>query len=208
MTASSRGVLAATFAPGETAVRSAMRFTREVMTAWAATSVLPAAEQAAGELARQVAGEPFEIVWKHLGDAVQVELKQRMVPAGDPMGPTVEVEEWGITFASGYRVHWARLALPGALDRLSSSEWREESPRGPHWLGFLADASDLLAGTLDPDMVPAIMAQIVVPRLATWYAVYTSETPLSPLRLAYLWHTDETRIDTLREELATLVVPP
>ncbi|GAA3310302.1 MULTISPECIES: PP2C family protein-serine/threonine phosphatase [Nonomuraea] len=206
MTASSRAVLAATFAPGETAVPSAKRFTREVMTAWAAASVLPAAEQLAGELAMQVADAPFEIVWKHYGDAVQVELRQRTSPHGDPKGPSVDVEEWGITFAGDSRVHWARLTLPGSTDRVAS-EWAEESSRGPHWLGFLADASDLLAGTLDPDMVPAIIAQIVVPRLSTWCAVYTSDTGAGPRRLAYLWHADEARIDGLREQLSELSVP-
>ncbi|MEU4324340.1 PP2C family protein-serine/threonine phosphatase [Nonomuraea dietziae] len=206
MTASSRAVLAATFAPGETAVPSAKRFTREVMTAWAAASVLPAAEQLAGELAMQVADAPFEIVWKHYGDAVQVELRQRTSPHGDPKGPSVDIEEWGITFAGDSRVHWARLTLPGSTDRVAS-EWAEESSRGPHWLGFLADASDLLAGTLDPDMVPAIIAQIVVPRLSTWCAVYTSDTGAGPRRLAYLWHADEARIDGLREQLSELSVP-
>ncbi|GAA2656826.1 hypothetical protein GCM10010412_027090 [Nonomuraea recticatena] len=177
-----------------------------MMTAWAAASVLPAAEQLAGELAMQVADAPFEIVWKHYGDAVQVELRQRTSPHGDPKGPSVDVEEWGITFAGDSRVHWARLTLPGSTDRVAS-EWAEESSRGPHWLGFLADASDLLAGTLDPDMVPAIIAQIVVPRLSTWCAVYTSDTGAGPRRLAYLWHADEARIDGLREQLSELSVP-
>ncbi|GAA2377140.1 hypothetical protein GCM10010404_36560 [Nonomuraea africana] len=177
-----------------------------MMTAWAAAAVLPAAERLAAELAMQVAEAPFEIVWKHYGDAVQVELRQRTSPHGDPKGPSVDVEEWGITFAGDSRVHWARLTLPGSTDRVAS-EWAEESSRGPHWLGFLADASDLLAGTLDPDMVPAIIAQIVVPRLSTWCAVYTSDTGAGPRRLAYLWHADEARIDGLREQLAELSVP-
>ncbi|TDD23546.1 PP2C family protein-serine/threonine phosphatase [Nonomuraea diastatica] len=82
-----------------------------------------------------------------------------------------------------------------------AAEWLEESSRGPHWLGFLADASDLLAGTLDPDMVPAIVAQVVVPRLSSWCAVYTSDNAAGPLRLVYLWHADEARIDGLREQL-------
>ncbi|MBF8189524.1 SpoIIE family protein phosphatase [Nonomuraea sp. K274] len=86
-----------------------------------------------------------------------------------------------------------------------ASEWLEESSRGPHWLGFLADASDLLAGTLDPDMVPAIIAQVVVPRLASWCAVYTSDNS-GPLRLVYLWHADEARIDGLREQLTEMDV--
>ncbi|MGW4469203.1 PP2C family protein-serine/threonine phosphatase [Nonomuraea sp. NPDC004354] len=205
MTASSRAVLAATFAPGETAVPSARRFTREVMTAWAASPVLPAAEHLAEELAAQVADAPFEIVWKHCGDAVQVEFRQRTAPNGDPKGPSVDVEEWGITFAGDSRVHWARLTLPGSADRVAA-EWAEETSRGPHWLGFLADASDLLAGTLDPDMVPAIIAQIVVPRLSAWCAVYTADTT-GPRRLAYLWHADEARIDGLRERLSELTVP-
>ncbi|KAB8190428.1 SpoIIE family protein phosphatase [Nonomuraea phyllanthi] len=82
----------------------------------------------------------------------------------------------------------------------------QESSRGPHWLGFLADASDLLAGTLDPDMVPAIIAQVVVPRLASWCAVYTADSSHGPLRLVYLWHADEARIDGLREQLAEMDV--
>ncbi|WP_250572926.1 PP2C family protein-serine/threonine phosphatase [Nonomuraea sediminis] len=205
MSASSHAVLAATFAPGETAVPAAIRFTREVMTAWAAAGALSDAEQIAAELAGQSADEPFEIIWKHFGDTVQVELKQRGLPPGDPKAPSVEVEEWGITFAGESRVRWARLTLPGSSDRVAS-EWLEESARGPHWLGFLADASDLLAGTLDPDMVPAIIAQIVVPRLASWCAVYTSDSAMGPLRLVYLWHADEARIDGLREELSALDV--
>ncbi|MEZ7129607.1 GAF domain-containing SpoIIE family protein phosphatase [Nonomuraea sp. AD125B] len=91
------------------------------------------------------------------------------------------------------------------MDRVAA-ERVEESSHGPHWLGFLADASDLLAGTLDPDMVPAIIAQIVVPRLATWCAVYTSAGDSGPLRLVYLWHADEARIDGLREQLDGLDV--
>jgi phosphoserine phosphatase RsbU/P len=206
MSSSSRAVLAATFAPGETAVPSAKRFTREVMTAWAASAVAASAERVAAELAMQVADEPFEIVWKHFSDAVQVEVRQRTAPQGDPKGPSVQVEEWGITFAGDSRVHWARLTLPGSTHQ-ASEEWAEETSRGPHWLGFLADASDLLAGTLDPDMVPAIIAQIVVPRLSGWCAVYTSDTGLGPMRLTYLWHADEGRIDALREELDAAEAP-
>src|SRR3954468_1133061 len=150
MTGTPHAVLAATFAPGDTAVTAAMRFTREVMTAWAVGSVLHLAEQVAGDLAQQVVDEPFEVIWKHFGDAVQVELRQRSISQGDPKAPSVGVEEWGITFSGDSRVHWARLTLPGSTETVAS-EWLEESARGPHWLGFLADASDLLAGTLDPD---------------------------------------------------------
>ncbi|MGW4425627.1 PP2C family protein-serine/threonine phosphatase [Streptosporangium sp. NPDC004631] len=208
MTNAPRAVLAATFAPGDTAVPAARRFTREVMTAWAAVSVMSAAESLAGELAAQAAtGVPFEVIWNHLGDGLQVEVRQRNTSDRAPSRPTVPVDEWGVTFTGQRRTHWARLWLPGSAER-QAAEWSTEEPsRGPIWMGFLADASDLLAGTLNPDMVPAIISQIVVPRLATWCAVYTWSDGGGPQRPAYLWHTDERRIDGLREELATVRIP-
>ncbi|XRQ16096.1 SpoIIE family protein phosphatase [Actinomadura welshii] len=74
----------------------------------------------------------------------------------------------------------------------------ERSWRG--WLSFVAEASDLLAGTLDQERTMALVAQLVVPRLATWCAVYTVGES-EPDRLAYVWHADETRADGLRELL-------
>ncbi|CNG74820.1 putative GAF sensor protein [Mycobacterium tuberculosis] len=74
----------------------------------------------------------------------------------------------------------------------------ERSWRG--WLSFVAEASDLLAGTLDQERTMALVAQLVVPRLATWCAVYTV-TEAEPDRLAYVWHADENRSDGLRELL-------
>ncbi|WP_233507919.1 PP2C family protein-serine/threonine phosphatase [Spongiactinospora gelatinilytica] len=207
MTESPRAVLAATFAPGESAVPAARRFTREVISAWAAGAVLPQAEQITEQLALAAERAPFEVVWGHQGDAVRIEVRQKDVPAEYTKAPTVPVEEWGVTFSGQLRVQWAKLALPGSAARVAD-DWTREESRGSFWLGFLADASDLLAGTLDPDMVPAIVAQIVVPRLSVWCAVYTSDAGLGPLRLSYLWHADEARIDSLREELASIEVPP
>ncbi|MFC5187742.1 SpoIIE family protein phosphatase [Actinomadura harenae] len=74
----------------------------------------------------------------------------------------------------------------------------ERSWRG--WLSFVAEASDLLAGTLDQERTMALVAQLVVPRLATWCAVYT-DTDAGPPALAYVWHADETRADALRAQL-------
>lgn len=74
----------------------------------------------------------------------------------------------------------------------------ERSWRG--WLSFVAEASDLLAGTLDQERTMALVAQLVVPRLATWCAVY-NVTEAEPDRLAYVWHADEERSDGLRELL-------
>ncbi|MEW2360276.1 GAF domain-containing SpoIIE family protein phosphatase [Spirillospora sp. NPDC029432] len=82
----------------------------------------------------------------------------------------------------------------------------ERSWRG--WLSFVAEASDLLAGTLDQERTMALVAQLVVPRLSTWCAVYTVADS-GAARLAYVWHADETRADALRELLEHAdMVPP
>ncbi|GLW63432.1 hypothetical protein Arub01_16760 [Actinomadura rubrobrunea] len=83
----------------------------------------------------------------------------------------------------------------------------ERSWRG--WLSFVAEASDLLAGTLDQERTMALVAQLVVPRLATWCAVYTvADGDGERDRLAYVWHADETRADGLRDLLAHADLAP
>ncbi|KUJ68559.1 PAS domain S-box protein [Streptomyces albus subsp. albus] len=74
-------------------------------------------------------------------------------------------------------------------------------------LSFLVEASDLLAGTLDRDQTLALMAQMTVPTLATWCAVYTIADPASDPELSYVLHEDEDRIDGLKA-LLSKVSPP
>ncbi|MGW6879470.1 SpoIIE family protein phosphatase [Streptomyces goshikiensis] len=74
-------------------------------------------------------------------------------------------------------------------------------------LSFLVEASDLLAGTLDRDQTLALMAQMTVPTLATWCAVYTIADQSSDPLLSYVLHEDEERIDGLKE-LLSRVSPP
>ncbi|MCB5169375.1 SpoIIE family protein phosphatase [Streptomyces bambusae] len=74
-------------------------------------------------------------------------------------------------------------------------------------LSFLVEASDLLAGTLDRDQTLALMAQMTVPTLATWCAVYTIADQASDPHLAYVLHEDEDRIDGLKA-LLTRISPP
>jgi serine phosphatase RsbU (regulator of sigma subunit)/PAS domain-containing protein len=73
-------------------------------------------------------------------------------------------------------------------------------------LSFLVEASDLLAGTLERDQTLALMAQMTVPTLASWCAVYTS-TDQSVPELAFVLHEDEDQIDGLRA-LLTRIPPP
>ncbi|GAA4607369.1 hypothetical protein GCM10023195_27860 [Actinoallomurus liliacearum] len=81
----------------------------------------------------------------------------------------------------------------------------ERARRG--WLGFLAEASSMLAGTLDQQMTMALVTQLIVPRLATWAAVFTvRETGLA--LPAYAWHADETMVADLRTLLDLLPPAP
>ncbi|MDQ4008724.1 MAG: ATP-binding protein, partial [Actinomycetota bacterium] len=73
-------------------------------------------------------------------------------------------------------------------------------------LSYLAEASDLLAGVLDPDMAAALTAQLVVPRLADWCAVYLCDQRRTQ-RLACVWHAREEVLDPLRSLLLRLPAP-
>lgn len=81
-------------------------------------------------------------------------------------------------------------------------------------LSFLAEASELLAGQLDEDLVAALAGQLLVPRLAEWCAVWLSDeadrsgsdpgagaTTGGGPRLARVWHGSENRMEELRRVL-------
>ncbi|MFE0331014.1 SpoIIE family protein phosphatase [Streptomyces sp. NPDC003753] len=74
-------------------------------------------------------------------------------------------------------------------------------------LSFLVEASDLLAGTLDRDQTLALMAQMTIPTLATWCAVYTIADQASEPYLSYVLHEDEDRIDGLKALLSKIPPP-
>jgi len=63
-------------------------------------------------------------------------------------------------------------------------------------LSFLAEAGELLAGSLDPDRTLALAAQLVVPALARWCAVHRLDEAGRPT-LALVWHADEDLHDPL-----------
>ncbi len=94
-----------------------------------------------------------------------------------------------------------RMAL--SLERARLGEL-ERARRGR--VSFLAEASDLLAGTLDQEKIIALAAQLVVPRLATWCAVLLNDDAGAP-RPAYVWHADESRLDALARLLDIVPVP-
>ncbi|WDM17293.1 SpoIIE family protein phosphatase [Streptomyces lavenduligriseus] len=131
-------------------------------------------------------------------------------------------ESWGVTYRAGAKTVWARLP-PGGSDTpddpapgpaLEAAEDLAPRPRRADgdrdWLGrgalsFLAEASDLLAGQLDENLVAALTGQLIVPRLADWCAVWLEDEATvrggardGPARV---WHASEARIEELRAAL-------
>ncbi|MFF0393631.1 SpoIIE family protein phosphatase [Kitasatospora sp. NPDC004615] len=74
-------------------------------------------------------------------------------------------------------------------------------------LSFLVEASDLLAGTLEHEQTLALMAQMAIPTLASWCAVYTTADAAAGADLAFVLHEDEDRIDALRALLDKTPAP-
>ncbi len=145
-------------------------------------------------------------------------------------------ESWGITYRTGAKTVWARLPAydaPATEERAAYAGERGLRVAGilapePHrteqerdWLGrgalsFLAEASDLLAGQLDENLVAALAGQLIVPRLADWCAVWLEDEVTGRAgwntdgtagiagagpQLARVWHASETRIEDLRGAL-------
>lgn len=128
-------------------------------------------------------------------------------------------ESWGVTYRKGAKTVWARLP-PGGSDATDGPASgpaldvaEDLAPQPPRtggdrdWLGrgalsFLAEASDLLAGQLDENLVAALTGQLIVPRLADWCAIWLEDeasarggTGGGPARV---WHASEARIEELR----------
>ncbi|MFJ6694447.1 SpoIIE family protein phosphatase [Streptomyces sp. NPDC091272] len=113
--------------------------------------------------------------------------------------------------ASGRYTNEEALRLQFAADRIAlaveSARLGELERLRRGSLSFLVEASDLLAGTLDRDQTLALMAQMTVPTLATWCAVYTIADQASEPYLSYVLHEDEERIDGLKALLAKISPP-
>ncbi|MFJ6144543.1 SpoIIE family protein phosphatase [Streptomyces anulatus] len=135
-------------------------------------------------------------------------------------------DSWGITYRTGLKTVWARLPVDDwsapaappdgealrrglrAAEILAPAARRTErddavwDSRGAP--AFLAEASDLLAGQLDEDLVAAIAGQLLVPRLADWCVIWLETEGAGPAaepRLARVWHSEETGTEPLRAAL-------
>ncbi|MFF6822891.1 SpoIIE family protein phosphatase [Streptomyces longwoodensis] len=97
----------------------------------------------------------------------------------------------------------ARPAAPGVARPAADRDWL-----GRNALSFLAEASDLLAGQLDEDLVASLTGQLLVPRLADWCAVWLEDEvggrgwgDGSGQRLARVRHGSEGHVEELRRAL-------
>lgn len=132
---------------------------------------------------------------------------------------TTLAESWGVTYRAGAKTVWARLPPGGVEDPVAPAPdaalaVAEDLAPQPHravaagdWLGrgalsFLAEASDLLAGQLDENLVTALTGQLLVPRLADWCAVWLEDEASVRGRACggpdRVWHASENRIEELR----------
>ncbi len=85
-----------------------------------------------------------------------------------------------------------RLSLALENDRLRRADLRRQT-----WLTFLAEASELLAQSLDVELTLALIPQLVVPRLGQWCAVHTAVEWDQP-QLAAATHANEEELPKLR----------
>jgi serine phosphatase RsbU (regulator of sigma subunit) len=134
---------------------------------------------------------------------------------------SARAESWGVTYRRTRKAVWFRLCTtrdeiagrtgagtPGeAPGRVPVPSSAGQAGHGAEWAAgggstFLAEASELLAGQLDADMVAALAGQLLVPRLADWCGVWLT-TEDGGMRLSRVWHSDERRIDALRSALST-----
>jgi phosphoserine phosphatase RsbU/P len=88
-----------------------------------------------------------------------------------------------------------RLTLALENDRLRRADRRRQT-----WLTFLAEASELLAQSLDVQLTLALIPQLVVPRLGQWSAVHTTDA-WGRLKLETAAHADEQSLPQLYASL-------
>ncbi|MFC4563173.1 SpoIIE family protein phosphatase [Nocardiopsis mangrovi] len=111
------------------------------------------------------------------------------------------IRHFGDTAARRLQDGADRIALPMERARLAEVELARRAS-----LSFLAEASDLLTGTLDEQMTAALAAQLITSRLHAWCAVHTT-TDLGVSRLVHTMHGNENYNDVLRTLLTELPPP-
>jgi serine phosphatase RsbU (regulator of sigma subunit)/anti-sigma regulatory factor (Ser/Thr protein kinase) len=124
---------------------------------------------------------------------------------GDPDSPSSRTEGVPSTRAEvvlRLAAEAERIALTVETARLAEAG---QSRRAA--LSFLAEAGELLAGSLDPERTLALAAQLLVPALARWCAIYRRDET-GRQQPALVWHADEELHDALSTAVRASEVPP
>lgn len=174
----------------------------------------PGADFAAALLSRLVdlTGASGGVVRCDLGEGAGATVLARYGRAPKPGSPTVRVplalggaasgELELDTAVSEYVRPLAALAAERLTLALENDRLRRADRRRQTWLTFLAEASELLAQSLDVELTLALIPQLVVPRLGQWSAVHTTDA-WGRLELETAAHADENLLpqlyDLLRE---------
>ncbi|MGX7676904.1 SpoIIE family protein phosphatase [Plantactinospora sp. DSM 117369] len=101
---------------------------------------------------------------------------------------------------SGYARPLAALVAERLSLHLENDRLRRADVRRQTWLTFLAEASELLAQSLDVELTMALIPQLVVPRLGQWCAVHVTDE-WGRLKLAAATHADEAVLPQLHKML-------
>ncbi|WP_020524979.1 PP2C family protein-serine/threonine phosphatase [Catelliglobosispora koreensis] len=99
----------------------------------------------------------------------------------------------------------ARLAAERFGLALENERLRDTDLRRQTWLTFLAEASELLAQSLDVQLTIALIPRLIVPRLGQWCALYTA-TDNGKLELAGAAHNDESALAHIKSSLDKLAL--
>ncbi|GAA1587607.1 SpoIIE family protein phosphatase [Actinoplanes couchii] len=101
----------------------------------------------------------------------------------------------------GYALALTTLVAERFTLHLENDRLRRADIRRQTWITFLAEASELLAQSLDVNLTMALIPQLVVPRLGQWCAVHTTDS-WGRLQLAAATHADESSLAQLHATLA------
>jgi serine phosphatase RsbU (regulator of sigma subunit) len=122
------------------------------------------------------------------------------LPLSRPVSATLSLYTDGGAAASEHWEPLAQLTAERMAITVEADRLREDDLRRRSWLTFLAEASELLAQSLDVRLTLALVPQIVVPRLGEWCAVHVMDE-WGDLRLAASMHADESALPALQGKL-------
>ncbi|OAA27121.1 serine phosphatase RsbU, regulator of sigma subunit [Frankia sp. EI5c] len=125
----------------------------------------------------------------------------RLDPTQESLGelllwPSAPAAAATTTAADGFDIERVQLVSRWMALALGGGDMRRAEERRIGMLSFLAEASDMLAGSLDLTRSLALLARLPVPRLAQWCAVYLNRDGAGPTLQAF-GHAEESETATL-----------